>query len=58
MATLKHQALTLDYCLRWHETGNLRDLKAKIAHPKHSDFKEYEPGDIHIDVKLSAPDGR
>ena len=31
--------------------GNLRDLKAKAAKPKHSAFKAYEPGYIHIDVK-------
>ena len=31
--------------------GNLRDLKAKAARPKHSGFKAYEPGYIHIDVK-------
>jgi len=31
--------------------GNLRDLKAKEPRPKHSGFKAYEPGYIHIDVK-------
>ena len=31
--------------------GNLRDLKAKAPKPKHSAFKAYEPGYIHIDVK-------
>jgi hypothetical protein len=31
--------------------GNLRDLKVKEAKPKHSDFKAYEPGYLHIDVK-------
>jgi hypothetical protein len=41
----------LDRCLRRHGVGNLRDLKAKDAHPKHSGFKAYEPGYIHIDVK-------
>ena len=40
----------LDRCLRRHGVGNLRDLKAKEARPKHSDFKAYEPGHIHIDV--------
>ncbi len=41
----------LDRCLRRHGVGNLRDLKAKSARPKHSGFKAYEPGYIHIDVK-------
>jgi transposase InsO family protein len=31
--------------------GNLRDLQAKAARPKHSGFKAYEPGYLHIDVK-------
>ncbi len=41
----------LDRCLRRHGVGNLRDLKAKAPKPKHSAFKAYEPGYIHIDVK-------
>ena len=41
----------LDRCLRRHGVGNLRDLKAKTPRPKHSGFKAYEPGYIHIDVK-------
>ena len=41
----------LDRCLRRHGVGNLRDLKTKAAKPKHSAFKAYEPGYIHIDVK-------
>jgi transposase-like protein len=41
----------LDRCLRRHGVGNLRDLKEKTARPKHSGFKAYEPGYIHIDVK-------
>ncbi len=41
----------LDRCLRRHGVGNLRDLKAKAPTPKHSAFKAYEPGYIHIDVK-------
>ena len=41
----------LDRCLRRHGVGNLRDLQAKKARPKHSAFKAYEPGYIHIDVK-------
>jgi transposase InsO family protein len=41
----------LDRCLRRHGVGNLRDLKAKTAKPKHSAFRAYEPGYIHIDVK-------
>lgn len=41
----------LDRCLRRHGVGNLRDLKTKVARPKHSAFKAYEPGYIHIDVK-------
>ena len=41
----------LDRCLRRHGVGNLRDLQAKAARPKHSAFKAYEPGYIHIDVK-------
>jgi len=41
----------LDRCLRRHGVGNLRDLNAKAPKPKHSAFKAYEPGYIHIDVK-------
>ena len=41
----------LDRCLRRHGVGNLRDLKVKEAKPKHSAFKAYEPGYLHIDVK-------
>ncbi len=41
----------LDRCLRRHGLGNLRDLQSKEARPKHSAFKAYEPGYIHIDVK-------
>lgn len=41
----------LDRCLRRHSVGNLRDLQAKETRPKHSGFKAYEPGYIHIDVK-------
>ena len=41
----------LDRCLRRHGVGNLRDLQAKAARPKHSAFKAYEPGYLHIDVK-------
>jgi len=41
----------LDRCLRRHGVGNLRDLKATEPRPKHSGFKAYEPGYIHIDVK-------
>ncbi len=41
----------LDRCLRRHGVGNLRDLKAKVARPKHSAFRAYEPGYIHVDVK-------
>ena len=41
----------LDRCLRRHGVGNLRDLKAKAARPKHNIFKAYEPGHIYIDVK-------
>ena len=41
----------LDRCLRRHAGGNLRDLQAKVARPKHSAFKAYEPSYIHIDVK-------
>jgi len=41
----------LDRCLRRHGVGNLRDLKVKAARPKHSGFKAYEPGYIHIDLK-------
>jgi hypothetical protein len=37
--------------LRRHGVGNLRDLKARDARPKHSGFNAYEPGYIHIDVK-------
>ena len=31
--------------------GNLRDLTARQQKPKHSAFKAYEPGYIHVDVK-------
>ena len=41
----------LDRCLRRHGVGNLRDMKAKAPRPKHSAFKAYEPGYLHIDVK-------
>jgi transposase InsO family protein len=41
----------LDRSLRRHDVGNLRNLKEKVARPKHSGFKAYEPGYIHIDVK-------
>ena len=41
----------LDRCLRRHGVGNLRDLKAKAPKPKHSAFKAYEPGYMHVDVK-------
>lgn len=41
----------LDRCLRLDGVGNLRDLQVKQARPKHSAFKAYEPGYIHIDVK-------
>lgn len=41
----------LDRCLRRHSVGNLRDLKAKPSKPKHSAFKAYVPGYIHIDIK-------
>ena len=41
----------LDRCLRRHGVGNLRDLKARTPRPKHSGFKAYEPGYIHIDLK-------
>ena len=41
----------LDRCLRRHGVGNLRDMKTKEPRPKHSTFKAYEPGYIHIDVK-------
>jgi hypothetical protein len=40
----------LNRCLRWHGVGNLRDLHAKKARPKHSAFKAYEPGYTYIDV--------
>ena len=42
---------SLDRCLRRHGVGSLRDLKAKDERPKHSGFKAYEPGYIHIDMK-------
>lgn len=41
----------LDRCLRRHGVSNLRELKGKAPKPKHSTFKAYEPGYIHIDVK-------
>ena len=41
----------LGRCLQRHGVGNLRELKAVAPKPKHSAFKSYEPGYIHIDVK-------
>jgi hypothetical protein len=41
----------LDRRLRRHGVSNLCDLQAKAARPKHSGFKAYEPGYIHIDMK-------
>jgi transposase InsO family protein len=41
----------LDRCLRRHGVGNLRNLQAKAARPKHSGFKAHEPGYLHVDVK-------
>ncbi len=41
----------LDRCLRRHEVGNLRDLKAKAPKPTHKAFKAYEAGYNHVDVK-------
>ena len=41
----------LDRCLRRHGVSNLRELKGKAPKPKHSAFKAYEPGYVHIDVK-------
>ena len=42
---------SLDRCLRGHVVGLFRDLKAKDDKPKHSGFKAYDPGFMHIDVK-------
>ena len=47
----------LDRCLRRHGVGNLRDLQAKHARPKHSAFKAYEPGYIHIRCPTGASAG-
>lgn len=33
----------LDWCLRRHEVGNLRDLQAVSPRPQHKAFKTYEP---------------
>jgi len=41
----------LDHCLLRHGVSNLHNLQAKESRPKHSAFKAYEPGYIHIDVK-------
>ena len=41
----------LDRCLRRHGVGNLRDLQARQARPKHSGFKACERGYPYIDVK-------
>lgn len=41
----------LDRCLRRHAVCNLRELQASAAKPKHSPFKAYEPGYLHVDVK-------
>ena len=48
----------LDRCLRRHGVGNLRDLKAKAARPKHSGFKAYERRLYPHRREVSAPDGR
>jgi transposase-like protein len=51
----------LDRYLRRHGVGNLCNLKATAARPKHSAFKAYEPGYIHIDVEYlpqMADEGR
>jgi transposase InsO family protein len=49
--TLNVSRSGLDRCLRRHGVGTLRDLQAKDTRPKHSAFKAFEPGYIHIDVK-------
>lgn len=41
----------LNRCLRRHGVGNLRNLTVRAAKPRHSAFRTYEPGYIHIDVK-------
>ncbi len=41
----------LDRCLCRNGVGNLHDPQAKPTRPKHSAFKAYMPGYIHIDVK-------
>ena len=41
----------LDRCLRRHGVGNLRDLQGCAPGPKHTAFKAYEPGYLHMDVK-------
>jgi len=51
----------LDRCLRWHGVGNLRDLKPAALRPAHKQFKAYEPGYLHVDVKYlpqMADEGR
>ena len=41
----------LHRCLRRHGVGNLQDLTAKVAKPKHSFLIDYKPGYIHVDLK-------
>jgi transposase InsO family protein len=41
----------VDRCLRRHGVGNLHALKPKAPAVPHKDFKSYEPGYVHIDVK-------
>jgi hypothetical protein len=48
----------LDRCLRRHGVGNLRDLTAKAAKPKHSAFKAYEPGLYPRRREIPATNGR
>ena len=43
----------LDRCLRRHGVSNLKDLvpKDEKGEPKKKNFKDYEPGYVHVDVK-------
>ena len=42
----------LDRCLRRHGVGNLRDVRPVQPKQAHKPFKDYEPGFVHIDVKV------
>lgn len=42
----------LDRCLRRHGVGNLQALKPQAPPSAHKPFKHYEPGYVHVDIKV------